>query len=105
MDNRDELRELLVSRRSQISPEQVGLPQYGTRRVPGLRREEMANLAGMSVEYYTKIERGYAQGASHHVFDALARALSLDDAERTHLFDLVRTSGATTSPRPRRGAL
>ena len=95
MDNRDELREFLVSRRSRITPEQVGLPHYGTRRVPGLRREEMANLAGMSVEYYTKIERGHAQGASEHVLEALARALSLDDAERTHMFDLVRNSGAT----------
>jgi transcriptional regulator with XRE-family HTH domain len=102
MDSRSELREFLTSRRARITPQQVGLPHYGgRRRVPGLRRDELANLAGVSVEYYTKLERGNAQGVSDSVLDALARALRLDDAERAHLFDLARTSSRTARTRRR----
>jgi transcriptional regulator with XRE-family HTH domain len=101
MDSRSELREFLTSRRGRITPQQAGLPQYGgRRRVPGLRRDELANLSGVSVEYYTKLERGNAQGVSDSVLEALARALRLDDAERAHLVDLARTS--STSSRARR---
>jgi transcriptional regulator with XRE-family HTH domain len=102
MDSRSELREFLTSRRACITPQQAGLPQYGgRRRVPGLRRDELANLAGVSVEYYTKLERGNAQGVSDSVLEALARALRLDDAERAHLFDLARSSSATARTRRR----
>jgi transcriptional regulator with XRE-family HTH domain len=88
---RSELREFLTSRRAKITPDQAGLPWYGeNRRVPGLRREEVALLAGVSVDYYTRLERGNAGGVSETVLEALARALRLDDAEREHLFDLVR---------------
>ena len=85
MDNRSEVREFLTSRRAKISPEQAGLPPTGRRRVPGLRRSEVAALAGMSVEYYAKLERGTLAGVSAGVLDALARALRLDEAERVHL--------------------
>jgi transcriptional regulator with XRE-family HTH domain len=102
MDSRSELREFLTSRRARITPQQAGLPHYGgRRRVPGLRRDELANLAGVSVEYYTKLERGNAQGVSDSVLEALARALRLDDAERAHLFDLARTSRTTARARRR----
>jgi transcriptional regulator with XRE-family HTH domain len=102
MDSRSELREFLTSRRARITPQQAGLPQYGgRRRVPGLRRDELANLAGVSVEYYTKLERGNAQGVSDSVLEALARALRLDDAERAHLFDLARTSSTMARARRR----
>src|SRR2546423_3415367 len=102
MDSRSELREFLTSRRARITPQQVGLPNYGgRRRVPGLRRDELANLAGVSVEYYTKLERGNAQGVSDSVLEALARALRLDDAERAHLFDLAHTSSTTARTRRR----
>src|ERR671933_418015 len=85
-----EIREFLTTRRSRITPEQAGLRSYGTRRrVSGLRREEVAMLAGISVEYYTQLERGSVSGVSEDVLDAVARALQLDDVERTHLFDLV----------------
>ncbi len=90
MDNRAEVREFLTSRRAKISPEEAGLPQAGRRRVPGLRRNEVAQLAGMSVEYYAKLERGTLAGVSASVLDSLARALRLDDAERTHLLRLAR---------------
>ena len=81
------------SRRARISPEQAGLPWYGeNRRVPGLRREEVALLAGVSVDYYTRLERGNLTRASETVLDALARALQLDEAERVHLYDLARSS-------------
>lgn len=91
MDARTEIRDFLTSRRARITPEQAGLPQFGgKRRVPGLRRSELATLAGISVEYLTQLERGNVAGASESVLDALARALQLDDAERTHLFDLAR---------------
>lgn len=101
VDTRSEIREFLTSRRARITPEQVGLPSYGNRRVPGLRREEVAVLAGVSAPYYTRLERGDMNGVSESVLDALARALQLDDAERAHLFDLARAAHPTT-PRHRR---
>ena len=100
VDTRKDLREFLISRRAKVTPQQAGLPTYGGhRRVPGLRRAEVSLLAGVSVEYYTRLERGNAQGVSDSVLEALARALQLDEAERDHLFDLARRS---TSPRPAR---
>ena len=90
-----------MSRRAKITPDQAGLPPAGRRRVPGLRRIEVAMLAGVSVEYYSRLERGDAAGVSESVLDAIAGALQLDDAERRHLLDLVRTSGATRAPRRR----
>ena len=102
MDHRQAVRDFLVSRRAQLSPEQAGLPSYGAnRRVPGLRREEVALLAGLSVDYYGRLERGNVSGASESVLEAVARALQLDDAERQHLFDLARSIGGTV-PRARR---
>jgi transcriptional regulator with XRE-family HTH domain len=89
VDNRVEVREFLTSRRAKITPERAGLPVAGQRRVPGLRRSEVAALAGMSVEYYAKLERGSLGGVSAGVLDALARALQLDDAERAHLLRLA----------------
>ncbi|MED7931674.1 helix-turn-helix transcriptional regulator [Nonomuraea sp. LP-02] len=89
MDNRSEVRAFLTSRRAKITPGQAGLPVAGQRRVPGLRRSEVAALAGMSVEYYAKLERGHLAGVSAGVLDALARALHLDDAERAHLLRLA----------------
>ena len=104
MDTRSETREFLTSRRAKITPEQAGLPWYGdNRRVPGLRREEVALLAGVSVDYYTRLERGNLSGVSETVLEALARALQLDDAERAHLFDLARAAQTTPRPRRRRG--
>jgi transcriptional regulator with XRE-family HTH domain len=101
MDQRNEIREFLASRRARITPQQAGLPTYGGhRRVPGLRREEVALLAGVSVDYYTQIERGNLSGVSDSVLHALAGALQLDEAELAHLFDLART--ATNPARPRR---
>lgn len=102
MDTRKEISEFLTSRRARITPDQAGLPTYGNRRVPGLRRTEVAVLAGVSVPYYTRIERGDMHGVSDGVLDALARALQLDDAERTHLFDLARTAQLAVTPRRRR---
>ena len=102
MSNSDEIRDFLASRRARITPEEAGLPAYGgKRRVPGLRREEVALLAGISVEYYTRLERGNARGASESVLEGLARALQLDDAERAHLNDLVRAANTTRPPRRR----
>jgi transcriptional regulator with XRE-family HTH domain len=102
VDNRGEVRDFLASRRARITPERAGLPVYGGhRRVPGLRREEVALLAGVSVDYYTRLERGNLTGVSENVLDALARALQLDEAERAHLFDLARTAG-TAPARARR---
>jgi transcriptional regulator with XRE-family HTH domain len=92
----DDIRNFLTSRRARITPEQAGLPTYGThRRVAGLRREEVALLAGISVEYYTKLERGSATGISESVLESLVRALQLDEAERTHLYNLVRAAGGS----------
>jgi transcriptional regulator with XRE-family HTH domain len=104
MDAKTEIREFLTSRRARITPEQVGLSTYGSRRVPGLRREEVAVLAGVSVPYYTRLERGEAAGVSESVLSALAGALQLDEAERAHLFDIVRAAqpASTSSPRRRR---
>ena len=100
-DHRAEVREFLSSRRARITPEQAGLPAYGgNRRVKGLRREEVALLAGVSVDYYVRMERGNLSGASESVLDALARALQLDEAERDHLFALARAA----EPGPRRRA-
>ncbi|MGW3911759.1 helix-turn-helix transcriptional regulator [Streptomyces sp. NPDC005070] len=91
-----EVREFLSTRRARITPQQAGLPVYGgQRRVPGLRREEVALLAGMSVDYYVRLERGNLGGASDAVLEALAHALRLDEAERTHLYDLARASGVS----------
>jgi transcriptional regulator with XRE-family HTH domain len=102
-DVRTDIREFLSTRRARISPEQAGLPIYGgaRRRVTGLRREEVALLAGISTEYYTRLERGNATGMSESVIDGIAHALQLDEAERTHLLDLIRSAGTTRRP-PRR---
>jgi transcriptional regulator with XRE-family HTH domain len=99
----NELAEFLATGRARVTPEQAGLPTYGQRRVPGLRREEVASLAGVSVEYYKRLERGNASGASDGVLEALARALQLDDAERAHLFDLARAA-SPIAPRRRRAS-
>jgi transcriptional regulator with XRE-family HTH domain len=105
VDNRQEVREFLMTRRARITPDQVGLPVSRGRRVPGLRRSEVATIAGLSVEYYARLERGQIAGASAGVLDALARALQLDDTERAHLLDLARAAdGIPTSGRPRRRA-
>lgn len=102
MDTRNDIREFLVSRRARLTPEQAGLPAYGTRRrVAGLRREEVAMLAGISVEYYTRLERGNANGASDEVLEGIVRALGLNEAERDHLFDLVRSAGRVRPPHSR----
>ncbi|MEU6089586.1 helix-turn-helix transcriptional regulator [Streptomyces sp. NPDC047085] len=104
MDHRTEIRDFLTTRRAKIAPSQAGFPAHGgRRRVPGLRREEVALLAGVSVEYYARLERGNLSGVSESVLDALSRALRLDDAERAHLFDLARTANTTRrAPRRRR---
>ncbi|WP_210506346.1 helix-turn-helix transcriptional regulator [Naasia sp. SYSU D00057] len=103
MDNRSEVRDFLMSRRARVSPELAGLPSGVSRRVPGLRRSEVAALAGVSVEYYAKLERGSIAGASGSVLEAISRALQLDDTERAHLFDLARAAdGIPASGRPRR---
>jgi transcriptional regulator with XRE-family HTH domain len=102
VDAKSEIREFLTSRRARVTPEQAGLTSYGPRRVPGLRRSEVATLAGVSIEYYTRIERGNLTGVSESVLEALARALQLDDAERAHLVDLARAAGPTTPARRRR---
>jgi len=103
VDTKGEIREFLTSRRAKITPEQAGITAYGERRVPGLRREEVAVLAGVSVDYYTRMERGNLGGVSESVLEALARGLQLDDAERAHLFDLARAV-QPAGPRPRRRA-
>jgi transcriptional regulator with XRE-family HTH domain len=96
MSRKDDVRESLISRRAHITPARAGLPDYGgERRVPGLRREEVAMLAGVSLDYYTQLERGNLRGASESVLNAVARALQLDDVERRHLFDLARPVPAT----------
>jgi transcriptional regulator with XRE-family HTH domain len=104
IDVRSEIRDFLSSRRARLTPEQAGLPAYGgNRRVKGLRREEVAMLAGVSVDYYVRMERGNLSGASQSVLDALAGALKLDEAERTHLYSLAAASGPC-SARPKRPA-
>ena len=102
-DARTEIKDFLTTRRAKVTPQMAGLPVVGgNRRVPGLRREEVAMLAGVSVDYYTRLERGRAAGASEEVLDALASALLLDDAERQHLFDLARSVSSTGRSRRRR---
>jgi transcriptional regulator with XRE-family HTH domain len=101
MENRAEVREFLTSRRAKLDPKDVGLPAGTNRRVAGLRRSEVATLAGVSVEYYTKLERGTISGASPEVLHAIAMALRMDDAERAHLFDLAQAASPVARP-PRR---
>ena len=97
-----EVREFLTSRRARITPDAAGLPTTGNRRVPGLRRSEVADLAGISVDYYAKLERGKIAGASAGVLEALARALQLSEAEHRHLYDLASAAdGVPTSARGR----
>ena len=103
VDRKDEIRDFLISRRAKITPDRAGLPDYGElRRVPGLRREEVAQLAGVSTDYYTRLERGSIRGVSDSVLNAVASALQLDEAERTHLMDLARTANTPSSRRPAR---
>jgi hypothetical protein len=99
---RAEVRDFLTTRRARITPAEAGLPVHGgLRRVPGLRREELAMLAGLSVEYYSRLERGNLRGVSEAVLDALTRALRLGEAERAHFYDLVRAANAAGgAPRP-----
>jgi transcriptional regulator with XRE-family HTH domain len=106
-DHRSEIRDFLASRRARVTPEQVGLlPGGGRRRVPGLRREEVAVLAGVSTDWYTRLEKGHINGVSDDVLDAVARALQLDEAERTYLFDLARAGRpANRAPRRRRSTV
>ncbi|TWF78222.1 helix-turn-helix protein [Pseudonocardia hierapolitana] len=93
IDPRKEIREFLSTRRARITPEEAGLPAYGgNRRVKGMRREEVAMLAGVSVDYYVRMERGSLAGASDSVLEAITNALRLDEAERAHLFALARES-------------
>ncbi|MGY6019852.1 helix-turn-helix transcriptional regulator [Streptomyces spinosirectus] len=105
MSTESDIREFLASHRAKITPQQAGLPAYGgNRRVPGLRREEVALLAGVSIDYYVRLERGHLAGASEEVLDAVAHALQLDDAERAHLHDLARAAAerpARRAERPR----
>jgi transcriptional regulator with XRE-family HTH domain len=106
MSRKDDVREFLISRRAHVTPEQAGLPDFGgERRVPGLRREEVAMLAGVSLDYYTQLERGDIRGASESVLNSIARALQLDDVERQHLFDLARTTAGVRNRRPRKPSL
>ncbi|MDQ1661988.1 MAG: hypothetical protein QOJ68_1968 [Blastococcus sp.] len=100
-DVRAEIQEFLTTRRARITPKRAGLPVYGgdRRRVAGLRRDEVAVLAGISSQYYTRLERGHATGVSESVIDGIARALELDEAEHTHLLDLIRAAGTTRPPR------
>ena len=105
MDSRREVKEFLASRRARVTPEQAAITVYGrNRRVKGLRREEVALLAGVGVDYYVRMERGKLRGVSEQVLDALARALQLDEAERAHLFDLARSANASVATRRRSGS-
>jgi transcriptional regulator with XRE-family HTH domain len=106
VDNRSDIRDFLTTRRARLTPEQVGLPAGGRRRrVPGLRREEVAVLAGVSTDWYTRLEKGHISGVSEDVLAAVARALQLDEAERTYLFDLARAARpANRTPRRRKQA-
>lgn len=97
-----EIRQFLMTRRARLQPQEVGLPPYsGRRRVSGLRREEVAMLAGISVEYYNRIERGNAKGVSDDVLESLARALQLDDVERSHLIALAGAANKPSAARSR----
>jgi transcriptional regulator with XRE-family HTH domain len=99
VDNRDEVRDFLTTRRARLTPERAGVPLFGgKRRVKGLRREEVAMLAGMSTDYYTRLERGNLTGVSASVLESLARALHLDEAERAHLLDLADAANAAARP-------
>lgn len=101
-DIRAQVRDFLLTRRNRLTPEAAGLPTYGSnRRVPGLRREEVALLAGVSADYYVRLERGNLSGASESILEALAAALRLDEAERAHLYDLARASSAPRRRAPR----
>jgi transcriptional regulator with XRE-family HTH domain len=105
MDTHDDLSEFLTSRRAKLTPTQAGIPDFGgRRRVPGLRREEVALLAGMSAEYYKRLERGNATGVSEAVIDGVSRALQLDEAEHAHLYELVRTANAGAHPQRRKSS-
>lgn len=105
-DNRAEIRDFLATRRARLTPEQVGLPAGGgRRRVAGLRREEVAVLAGVSTDWYARLEKGHISGVSEDVLNAVARALQLDEAEHAYLFDLARAARpASRPPRPRKQA-
>ncbi|MFF7468138.1 helix-turn-helix domain-containing protein [Streptomyces sp. NPDC008092] len=107
MSTESDIREFLASRRARITPQRAGLPAYGgNRRVPGLRREEVALLAGVSIDYYVRLERGRIAGASEEVLGSVANALQLDDAERAHLYDLARAAAKRPARRRRaRGPL
>jgi transcriptional regulator with XRE-family HTH domain len=98
----NDIAEFLATRRAKITPEQAGLPSYGQRRVPGLRREEVASLAGVSSDYYRRLERGHVSGVSDLVLESLSRALQLDEAEHAHLFDLARAAGRVGAVSPKR---
>ncbi len=98
-EHRDQIRDFLATRRAKLTPEQVGLPTSGRRRVPGLRREEVAVLAGVSTEWYTRLEKGHISGVSEEVLDAVAQALRLDQDERTYLFDLAHAARRAPSRR------
>ena len=103
MDNRDEVRDFLTTRRERLTPDEAGVPYFGgRRRVKGLRREEVAMLAGMSTDYYTRLERGNLSGASPAVLESLARALRLDEAERLHLLNLADTANNSARLGPKR---
>jgi transcriptional regulator with XRE-family HTH domain len=105
MDAPTDIGEFLTSRRAKLTPADVGLPDFGgRRRVPGLRREEVALVAGMSSEYYKRLERGNARGVSEAVVDGISRALQLDEAEHAHLIDLIRAANAGSSPKRGRPA-
>ncbi|MCX4580719.1 helix-turn-helix transcriptional regulator [Streptomyces sp. NBC_01571] len=104
-DRRADIRDFLATRRAKITPEQAGLPTSGRRRVPGLRREEVAVLAGVSTEWYTRLEKGHINGVSEDVLDAVAGALQLDDDERTYLFDLARAAQPSSRTPRRRKAV
>jgi hypothetical protein len=98
----NDIAEFLATRRAKITPEQAGLPSYGQRRVPGLRREEVASPAGVSSDYYRRLERGHVSGVSDLVLESLSRALQLDEAEHAHLFDLARAAGRVGAVSPKR---
>jgi transcriptional regulator with XRE-family HTH domain len=98
VDNRSEIRDFLATRRAKLTPEQVGLPTSGRRRVPGLRREEVAVLAGVSTDWYIRLEKGHIAGVSDEVLDAVARALQLSDVERDHLYNLARAAKPARMP-------